>query len=117
MGHCAGSWFSTVNMVSCLTLSFPLTLREGNDWSYSFCRRQWSLADSPILRYGALLAFEASLHAADDMFRFVGSPHQIAFADEERQVSSQGLCLGLRHESHYRLRSGAWSIYLTNNDC
>lgn len=29
-------------------LDFP---REGNDWSYHYCRRQWSLVDTDHLRY------------------------------------------------------------------
>jgi len=36
-------------------LDFP---REGNDWSYHYARRQWSLVDDPALRYGQLAAFE-----------------------------------------------------------
>ncbi len=37
-------------------IDFP---REGNGWSYKYARRQWSLADNPMLRYGALLAFDS----------------------------------------------------------
>ena len=29
-------------------VDFP---REGNNWSYHYCRRQWSLADKDHLRY------------------------------------------------------------------
>lgn len=29
-------------------LDFP---REGNEWSYQYCRRQWSLVDTDHLRY------------------------------------------------------------------
>ncbi len=29
-------------------LDFP---REGNGWSYQYCRRQWSLVDTDHLRY------------------------------------------------------------------
>ncbi len=36
-------------------IDFP---REGNGWSYHYCRRQWSLAEDPNLRYGYLLEFE-----------------------------------------------------------
>ncbi|MBQ1211017.1 MAG: 1,4-alpha-glucan-branching enzyme, partial [Clostridia bacterium] len=32
-------------------IDFP---REGNGWSYHYCRRQWSLADNPDLRYREL---------------------------------------------------------------
>ncbi len=36
-------------------IDFP---REGNGWSYHYCRRQWSLADNPDLKYQYLNAFE-----------------------------------------------------------
>ncbi len=39
-------------------IDFP---REGNGWSYHYCRRQWSLADNPFLRYQDLLAFEVAM--------------------------------------------------------
>jgi 1,4-alpha-glucan branching enzyme len=41
-------------------IDFP---REGNGWSYHYCRRQWSLVDDKLLRYGELNAFdEAMIH-------------------------------------------------------
>jgi len=39
-------------------IDFP---REGNGWSYHYCRRQWSLAENPQLRYGDLLTFEIAM--------------------------------------------------------
>ncbi len=36
-------------------IDFP---REGNGWSYHYCRRQWNLADDENLRYQYLQAFE-----------------------------------------------------------
>ena len=39
-------------------IDFP---REGNGWSYHYCRRQWSLADDENLRYQYLNAFEKSM--------------------------------------------------------
>jgi 1,4-alpha-glucan branching enzyme len=39
-------------------IDFP---RAGNGWSYGHARRQWSLADSPGLRYGQLLAFDGAM--------------------------------------------------------
>ncbi|MBE6587683.1 MAG: 1,4-alpha-glucan-branching enzyme [Ruminococcaceae bacterium] len=41
-------------------IDFP---REGNGWSYHHCRRQWSLADNPDLRYGYLLEFDKAMIA------------------------------------------------------
>ncbi|MBR3762394.1 MAG: alpha amylase C-terminal domain-containing protein [Lachnospiraceae bacterium] len=39
-------------------IDFP---REGNNWSYHYCRRQWSLADNDLLRYGSLQAFDKAM--------------------------------------------------------
>ena len=45
-------------------IDFP---REGNNWSYHYCRRQWSLVDDKLLRYGDLNAFdEAMIHLLSD---------------------------------------------------
>ncbi len=39
-------------------IDFP---REGNGWSYHYCRRQWSLADNPDLRYEYLQNFDKAM--------------------------------------------------------
>ena len=39
-------------------IDFP---REGNGWSYHYCRRQWSLVDNPDLKYQYLNAFEKAM--------------------------------------------------------
>ena len=39
-------------------IDFP---REGNNWSYHYARRQWSLADDPELFYSALGEFDRSM--------------------------------------------------------
>ncbi len=39
-------------------IDFP---REGNGWSYHYCRRQWSLVDNPDLRYGELNRFDVAM--------------------------------------------------------
>ena len=41
-------------------IDFP---REGNGWSYHYCRRQWSLVDNGFLRYGELNAFDEAMIA------------------------------------------------------
>ncbi len=66
-------------------VDFP---REGNGWSHAYCRRQWSLADVGHLRYSQLAAFERALWALEDAHRFLDAAHQIAHADETRQVTA-----------------------------
>jgi 1,4-alpha-glucan branching enzyme len=35
--------------------------REGNNWSYKYCRRQWSLVDNPELKYQYLASFDQKM--------------------------------------------------------
>ena len=39
-------------------IDFP---REGNNWSYKYCRRQWSLVDNPDLKYQFLENFDQTM--------------------------------------------------------
>lgn len=39
-------------------IDFP---REGNDWSYHYARRQWSLVDNPLLKYRWLQRFDEEI--------------------------------------------------------
>ena len=39
-------------------IDFP---REGNNWSYKYARRQWSLAEDELLRYQHLYAFDKAM--------------------------------------------------------
>lgn len=39
-------------------IDFP---REGNGWSYHYCRRQWSLTENEDLRYKDLLSFDKAM--------------------------------------------------------
>jgi 1,4-alpha-glucan branching enzyme len=39
-------------------IDFP---REGNNWSYFYARRQWSLCDNKLLRYSSLNNFDAAM--------------------------------------------------------
>ena len=41
-------------------IDFP---REGNGWSYHYCRRQWHLVEDDTLRYGQLGAFDRAMIA------------------------------------------------------
>ncbi len=51
-------------------IDFP---REGNGWSYHYCRRQWSLAENPDLRYGELNQFEIDMVQMAKKNRVMGS--------------------------------------------
>ncbi|KAL4271873.1 hypothetical protein GQ457_13G019360 [Hibiscus cannabinus] len=65
-------------------IDFP---REGNEWSYEKCRRQWNLVDTDHLRYKFMNAFDRAMNALDDKFPFLSSTKQIvSCADEENKV-------------------------------
>lgn len=64
-------------------IDFP---REGNDWSYHYARRQWSLADNPKLKYQWLQSFDKRLATlvgtlADRSYHYVA-------IDEDRRLIS-----------------------------
>ena len=64
-------------------IDFP---REGNGWSYKYARRQWSLADNGLLRYGALERFDGRMiHYISDE-KVLSSPLELLVADEGSQV-------------------------------
>jgi len=65
-------------------LDFP---REGNDWSYHYCRRQWSLVDDPNLKYRHLAAFDrAMVGLAGDSGLLATPPARILNLDPANQV-------------------------------
>ncbi|MEL6559339.1 MAG: alpha amylase C-terminal domain-containing protein [Bacteroidota bacterium] len=51
-------------------VDFP---REGNDWSYKYARRQWSLADSEELKYQYLLAFDKAMIQLGNQYELVST--------------------------------------------
>jgi len=65
-------------------VDFP---REGNGFSYLHARRQWSLADNPLLRYQDLERFDREMLELDRQFSLLEDPliEQLA-ADEAGKV-------------------------------
>ncbi len=62
-------------------VDFP---REGNEWSYKYARRQWSLANHPDLKYQGLQNFEqAILSLARDEKLLESAPAQLLNIDQE----------------------------------
>ncbi len=64
-------------------IDFP---REGNGWSYFYCRRQWSLADNGYLRYGQLERFDGDMIALSKRHRSFGSEPKVLFIDAYAKV-------------------------------
>jgi 1,4-alpha-glucan branching enzyme len=65
-------------------IDFP---RCGNNWSYHYCRRQWSLPDNPQLRYGHLNLFDqAMIHLMSEANLLGdGAPHSL-WLDQNRKI-------------------------------
>ena len=64
-------------------IDFP---REGNGWSYFYARRQWSLADSDLLRYRDLLMFDKDMIRLFSENQIFGVAPSCVRADEEKKV-------------------------------
>ena len=68
-------------------IDFP---REGNGWSYHYCRRQWSLADNALLRYGYLNDFEKAMVSLGKSQRvFTGKDRQLYVENEKKWMAYQ----------------------------
>lgn len=68
-------------------IDFP---REGNGWSYHYCRRQWHLADDPSLKYAGLLAFEKAMVAMAKKNRILtGQDRQLYLSGGEKLLVYQ----------------------------
>ena len=64
-------------------IDFP---RQGNDWSYQYARRQWSLADNGYLRYGRLRNFERTMIREAVSGRWLYDSVEHLWQDEERKI-------------------------------
>lgn len=63
-------------------IDFP---RAGNQWSYKYARRQWSLRDNPFLRYRHLAAFDTDMLATIAPLLPAGDPVK-TFEDSKMQI-------------------------------
>jgi 1,4-alpha-glucan branching enzyme len=65
-------------------LDFP---REGNGWSYQYCRRQWSLVDNPALKYRWLADFDRELLAMASAHQLLSAPPaQLLYLDMDQKI-------------------------------
>lgn len=64
-------------------IDFP---REGNDWSYQYARRQWSLSDNGLLRYKGLKEFDAQMIHYFASEKILFDEARQLYCDEERKV-------------------------------
>ena len=63
-------------------IDFP---REGNGWSYHYCRRQWSLADKGFLKYHWLNDFDEAMVAMGKKGRILtAEPYSLWIGQDEK---------------------------------
>ena len=105
-------------------IDFP---REGNGWSYFYCRRQWHLADDPNLKYEYLQAFDRDMIHFLRARRFYRKPPKCLFLDAEKQVlvyERDGLVFALNfspensYEGYYlpMPTAGKYRVALSSDD-
>jgi 1,4-alpha-glucan branching enzyme len=66
-------------------IDFP---RAGNNWSYYYARRQWSLADNEQLRYAGLNRFDAAMNQLDARYKILPDPliEQLYVHEDNKQL-------------------------------
>jgi len=64
-------------------IDFP---REGNGWSFKYARRQWSLADNPLLRYGCLQEFDSAMIHMVKSGNVLNDAPVLLTADEQKKI-------------------------------
>jgi len=65
-------------------IDFP---REGNGWSYKYCRRQWSLVDNPDLKYEWLNEFDRAMITMAREHRLLDDPYAASlWIDPDRKI-------------------------------
>jgi 1,4-alpha-glucan branching enzyme len=64
-------------------IDFP---REGNNWSFKHCKRKWSLADNPSLRYSELNKFDGVMIHLMRKMNLMGGKTKCLWLDGEKKV-------------------------------
>lgn len=73
-------------------IDFP---REGNGWSYKYCRRQWKLVDDKRLKYEWLNDFDAAMINLAKERKLLDDPYAVSlWIDPDRKIItySRGTC-------------------------
>ncbi len=66
-------------------IDFP---REGNGYSYHYCRRQWSLLDNGLLRYQGLGEFDRAMQKLDEQYNLLNDKfiEQLLIHEDNKQL-------------------------------
>ena len=105
-------------------IDFP---REGNGWSYHYCRRQWSLADDPNLKYRYLNAFEQAAVKLCKQLRVLGGKERQLWVSNDTKLlayqKGQGIfAFNLHPENSYEgcfipvPEAGEYEVIMSTDD-
>ncbi len=105
-------------------IDFP---REGNGWSYHYCRRQWSLADNSALRYCELLAFDKAMLKLLKAERIMAKKAKSQWIDNNDKIllytkGKTVFCINLNPHSSFENyfvpveEKGEYSVILSSDD-
>ncbi len=105
-------------------IDFP---REGNGWSYHYCRRQWSLAADTTLHYGELAAFDrAMIRMLSNAHALFGPAYCLAIHEQAKFIAYRraGLTYAFNFHPEQSLPDcfiptdgpGTWEIALQSDD-
>jgi 1,4-alpha-glucan branching enzyme len=96
-------------------VDFP---REGNGWSFHYCRRQWSLANNPELRYESLGEFDRAMQRLDSEHKLLAqeAAHTLDVNEQDKiLIYRRGMLTFIvnLHPSNSRvdLRVPLWNAY------
>ena len=79
-------------------IDFP---REGNGWSYHYCRRQWSLADNGFLKYQWLNDFDKAM---------------VAMSKKQRVLEGKTACKWIGQTDHTMVYERRGNVFVYNFD-
>ena len=104
-------------------IDFP---REGNGWSYHYCRRQWSLADNPNLKYQYLNQFDKDMVGLVTKKRLLAKRDNQYLVHEDDKILAYGkgslvFAVNLHPTRSFEgyfipLDSGAYKVILSTDD-
>ncbi len=104
-------------------IDFP---REGNNWSYKYARRQWSLAEPDYLRYKYLRNFDKDMVALARCERIMDGAPELLVQDEEKKIlifrrrncifAANFNAAGSFSDYGFSAPEGAWEVVLDSDE-
>ena len=104
-------------------IDFP---REGNGWSYHYCRRQWSLVDNPDLLYENLNSFDKAMISFLKKEKILKAKAELSLIHEDDKILAykKGKCTFIFNFHPYKsfegypipVEKGEYKVILSSDD-